>query len=149
MDNYQNPSAGKTYLSPSLPDFNEPSRKVRIATKLIEHPSSYAFASLKGEVVLRHHPDAKSCLTEEFFEDDRVIFVLSIQGYSVATLKPHNASFSFVGDEIDKLVEFINHIQAMPLSTNSAMRIADGQLRRLVLSRPQVEALLRDNAELF
>ena len=60
MDNYQNPTAGKTYISPSLPDFNEPSRKIRIATKLIEHPNSYAFANLKGELVLRHHADAQT-----------------------------------------------------------------------------------------
>ena len=149
MDSYENPIAGRTYISPRLPDFRDPGKQVRIATKVIEHPNSFAFAEVKGELVLRHHADGKTCITAKFFEDDRGIFVLSLQGYTVATLKPHNASFSFVGEEIDKLVEFINHIQSMPLKSPGSMKISDNDLRRLVLSRPQVEALLRDNSELF
>lgn len=149
MDSYENPAPGKTYISPSLDAFSDPQRKIRIATKLIEHTDTYAFAQMKGEVVLRHKPDAKSCIKAKFFEDDRGVFVLSIQGYTVATSKPHNASFSFTGEEIGKLVEFINHIQSMPLSNAGPMRITDENLRRLVLSKPQVQALLRDNDELF
>ncbi|ACF42682.1 conserved hypothetical protein [Pelodictyon phaeoclathratiforme BU-1] len=75
MDSYQDPQHGKTYISPSLDSFGEPKRKVRIATKLIEHPESYAFAQIKNEVVLRHKEDAKTCITAKFFEDDRGIFV--------------------------------------------------------------------------
>ncbi|MBL8142834.1 MAG: hypothetical protein JNM38_17060 [Acidobacteria bacterium] len=149
MDSYNNPEPGRTYISPSLDAFGQPGRKVRIATKAMEHPASYAFAEVKGEVVLRHKPDAKSCITAKFFEDDRGIFVLSIQGYTVATMKPHNASFTFVGEEIGKLVEFINHIQAMPLTSAGSTRVTDAELRRLVLSRSQVQALLRDNHDLF
>jgi hypothetical protein len=149
VDSYNNPQPGKTYISPSLDAFNQPGRKVRIATKVIEHPESYAFAEIKGEVVLRHKPDARSCIKAKFFEDDRGMFVLSIQGYTAATMKPHNASFTFIGDEIGKLVEFINHIQTMALPSASSARVTDAELRRLVLSRPQVQALLRDNDELF
>ena len=149
MDSYENPLPGKTYISPRLSAFGDPLRKVRIATKLIEHPESYAFAQVKDEIVLRHKEDAKSCITAKFFEDDRGIFVLSIQGYTVATLKPHNSSFSFIGEEIGKLVEFLNHVQSMPLKSGGSMKITDENLRRLVLSRPQVQALLRDNGEVF
>ena len=91
----------------------------------------------------------KSCITAKFFEDDRGIFVLSIQGYTVATMKPRNASFSFVGKEIGKLVEFINHIQTMPLPRAGSTKISDADLHRLILSRPQVQALVHDNDELF
>jgi hypothetical protein len=77
------------------------------------------------------------------------VFVLSIQGYTVATMKPHNASFSFRGEEIGKLVEFINHIQSMPLKDGKAQRIADEDLRKLILSKAQVAKLVRDNEELF
>ena len=115
MDNYQVRSQERLDLSPRLDAFGDPERKVRIATKLIEQPSTYAFAMVKDELVLRHKEDAKTCITAKFYEDDRRVFVLSIQGYTVATGKPHNASFAFVGDEIGKLVEFLNHIQAMPL----------------------------------
>lgn len=149
MDNYQDPIPGKTYISPRLDAFGNSERKVRIATKLIEHPSTYAFATVKDELVLRHKEDAKTCITAKFFEDDRGIFVLSLQGYTVATGKPHNASFAFIGDEIGKLVEYLNHILAIPLKSAGPMKIADEDLRRIVLSNAQAQAILRDNQELF
>lgn len=149
MDSYQDPQPGKTYISPSLDSFGEPKRKVRIATKLIEHPESYAFAQIKNEVVLRHKEDAKTCITAKFFEDDRGIFVLNIQGYTVATGKPHNASFAFIGDEIEKLLEFLNHIKSLPLEGSGSMKISDEELRRVVLSNVQAQALFQDNQELF
>lgn len=148
-DSYQNPKPGYTYISPSLGAFGDPERKIRIATKALDSHEAYAFAQVKGELVLRHNEGGRNCITAKFFEDDRGMFVLSIQGYTAATLKPHNASFSFRGEEIGKLVEFINHIQSMPLKHGDAMRIADEGLRRLVLSRAQVANLLRDNEEAF
>lgn len=149
MDDYENPLPGKTYISPALKSFSEPARRVRIATKLIEQPETYAYAQEKGEIVLRHKEEAKSTITAKFFEDDRGLFVLSIQGYTVATSKPHNASFSFIGDEIPKLVEFLNHIQTMPLKSGGSMVIPDEQLRRLVLSNVQASALFKNNEDLF
>jgi len=149
MDNYQDPKPGKTYISPRLDAFGNPERKVRIATKLIDQPSTYAFATIKDELVLRHKDDAKTCITAKFFEDDRRIFVLSLQGYTVATNKPHNASFAFIGDEIGKLVEFLNHVQAMPLKSAGPMKITDEDLRRVVLSSAQAQTIFHDNQELF
>lgn len=149
MDSYEDPIPGKTYISPRLNSFNDPSRKVRIATKLIDQPGTYAFATIKDELVLRHKDEAKTCITAKFFEDDRQVFVLNIQGYTVATNKPHNASFSFIGDEIGKLIEFLNHVQAMPLSGGGPMKITDEDLRRVVLSNVQAQAIFHDNQELF
>jgi len=149
MDDYENPLPGKTYVSPSLKSFTDPARKVRIATKLIEQPSTYAYAQELGELVLRHKDGAKSTITAKFFEDDRGLFVLSIQGYTIATAKPHNASFSFIDDEIGKLVEFLNHIQSMPMKTSGSTAIPDDQLRRLILSTVQARSLFQDNEELF
>ena len=149
MDDYENPLPGKTYISPALSSFSDPARKVRIATKLFEQPSTYAYAQEKGELVLRHKDGAKSTITAKFFEDDRGLFVLSLQGYTIATSKPRNASFSFIGDEIGKLVEFLNHIQAMPLKTNGSIVVPDEQLRRLALSNLQARTLFHDNEELF
>jgi hypothetical protein len=149
MDTYKNPKSGKTYISRRLDSFHDPSRKVRIATKLIDQPTTYAFAQLKDEVVLRHKEDAKSCITAKFFEDDRGVFVLSIQAYTVATNKPHSTGFSFIGDEIGTLVEFLNQIRSVPLKSGAALTIKDDDLRRLVLSPEQAQLLLRDNHEIF
>lgn len=149
MDDYQNPKPGKTYISPSLSSFSQPERKVRIATKLIEQPDSYAFAVLKGETVLRHKEGAKTCIKAKFFEDDRGIFVLNIQGYTIASMKPHNASFSFVGNEIEKLVEFIEHIRQVPLSDSRYKKITDDEILKLILSSSQAHSIIQGNEDLF
>lgn len=149
MDDYQNPKEGKTYISPRLKAFGDSDRKVRIASKVIESPDSYAFGKIKGEVVLRHKEDAKSHITAKFLEDNREIFVLSIQGYSVATDKPHNASFSFVGEEIGKLLEFMRNIQSVNLDSPSRVNISDEELNRIILSGTQAKSLLHENQELF
>src|SRR5688500_9578166 len=137
------------YISPSLASFTKPTRKVRIATKLIEHQVMYAFAQVKEDLGLMHHEGAEPCITAKFLEDDRGIFVLSIQGYTAATSKPHNASFSFVGAEIGKLLEFVTHIQSLPLTGSGPMKITDDEVRRITLSPAQAHKLLRDNQELF
>lgn len=149
MDNYENPIAGKTYISPRLKAFGDSDEKVRIASKVIESEDTYAFAKIKDEIVLRHKKDAKSHITAKFLEDNRGIFVLSIQGYSVATEKPHNASFSFVGEEIGKLLEFIRNIKSVNLENPAPINITDEELNKIVLSGRQVKNLIHENQELF
>lgn len=149
MDDYQNPKEGKTYISQSLKAFGESDRRVRIASKLINSTESYAFAKIKDEIVLRHREGAQKYITAKFFEDDKGIFVLNIQGYSIATEKPHNASFSFVGDEIEKLLEFINNILSLKFNSNRAINITDDDLKHLVISDNQARSLLQDNQDVF
>lgn len=149
MDNYQDPKPGKTYISPSLSAFGQQNRKVRIATKIVESPTSYAFATIKDEVVLRRRDGAKYTIVAKFFEDDRRVFVLSIQGYTIATDKPHNASFSFVGEEINTLLEFTANIRSLDFKGPRAINISDDELRRMVLSKRQAQSLVEDHQELF
>lgn len=149
MDDYKNPKAGKTYISPRLDAFGNPERKIRIASKVIESPDSYAFAKLKSEVVIRHKENAKSNIVAKFFEDNRGIFVLSIQKYTVATESPHSNSFSFIGDEIEKLLEFINNIKSVNLDNPSRVNISDEELNRIILSDNQAKHLLQENQALF
>jgi hypothetical protein len=84
-----------------------------------------------------------------FYEDDRRIRSLNIQGFTIATEKPHNASFSFIGDEIEKLLEFLINIQTVALRTKSSVNITDTELRRIRLSSMQARSLVEENEELF
>lgn len=149
MDDYQNPKEGKTYISPRLKAFGDSNEKIRIASKVINSPDAYAFAKVKDEIVLRHKEDAASHITAKFLEDDRRVFVLSIQGYTVATDKPHNASFSFVGEEIGKLLEFIRNIQSVNLDSPSRVNISDEDLNHIILSNNQAKKILHENQKLF
>ncbi|MDO6500472.1 Shedu immune nuclease family protein [Photobacterium sanguinicancri] len=149
MDNYENPIEGKTYISPRLNSFFDPTEKVRIASKVIESKDSFAFAKVKDEVILRHKEDAKSYIKAKFLETNNEIFLLNIQGYTVATDKPHNASFSFIGEEIGKLAEFISNIQSLRLKSASSVNITDDELKNITLSNNQAKSLFQDNQELF
>jgi len=148
-DNYENPKEGKTYISPGLASFGGGTEKVRIASKVIESPDSYAFGTIKDEVVLRHKEGAKSYIKAKFIEEPRRLFLLSIQGYTVATDKPHNASFSFLGSEIEKLLEFIKNILSVTFKNGSAVNIADEDLRKLAISNNQARMLVQENEEVF
>ena len=149
MDDYQNPKDGKTYISPRLKSFGNSDKKVRTASKLIESSDSYTFAKIKDEIVLRHKGDAKSYIKAKFIEDIRKIFVLSIQKYTVGTDNPHSASFSFVGEEISKLLEFIQNIQSINLEHPSSFDIKDEDFKKIVLSNSQAKSMLHENQALF
>ena len=146
---YQNPVPGETYVSPRLKSFGDGDRPVRIASKVIESPDAYAFGTIKEEQVIRHKAGAKSHIKATFFEDDRRVTVLNIQGYSTATDKPHNASFSFIGDEINTLLEFVANIRTIAFSDRSSAAYSDEKLRKMVLSEFQAQDLVSKNQELF
>lgn len=148
-DSYREPKPNKTYVSSSLRDFRDDNRRVRIVSKVIESKDSYAFSQIKDETIIRHKENAKTYIKATFFEESRDLTVLNIQGYSVATDKPHNASFSFVGEEIGKLYEFIKNIKRIPLDSNAPINITDEELRSTILSNQQAINLLKDNEELF
>jgi len=138
-----------TYISPSLRAFGQSDRKVRIASKIIDSPVAYAFATVKDEIVIRQKPGGKTGIRAKFFEDDRGIFVLTIEGYTVATEKPHNAQFSFAGKEISTLLEFVANCRTVVFENTGRLGIPDEELRRIALSKRQALSLIADNEELF
>lgn len=149
VDDYEDPLPGKTYVSPSLKQFGEGDRRIRIATKRLDSETEYAFAKIRNELVLRHTEGGGKKITAKFLEDDRRLFVLSIQAYTPETGNPHSTSFSFIGDEIDALLAFVADIRSVEFQNDRAMKITDEELRRLVLSRPQARQLVGENEELF
>src|SRR5947209_6162488 len=86
QDDYENPLPGKTYISPRLDAFGQQNRKISIASKLIESADTYAFGTIKAEIVIRRREGGKSHITAKFFEDDRKLFVLTVQSYTIATI---------------------------------------------------------------
>lgn len=148
-DNYTSPFPGVTYVSPRLPSFYDKSRPIRIATRANSQATGYDYGKEKGEVVLRHKDDAATCITAKFLEDSKGLTVLTIQKFRADTNEPYGNGFSFVGDEIGRLIDFIDQIRAIDLGDGRARRLPDEELRRLALSSTQARALLEQNQELF
>ncbi|WP_417825597.1 Shedu immune nuclease family protein [Thalassospira povalilytica] len=147
LDDYENPVEGKTYVSPSLNGFGKSEKKVRIASKVINSADSYAFSKIKDEIVLRHGEGASRYIKATFLEDSRNIKVLTIQGYTSGTDKPHNSSFSFVGDEISALFNFIKSVETMTLEGGGSFSIDDDLLKKSKFSREELKDILDGNEE--
>lgn len=148
-DTYKNPVEGKTYISPSLENGYGESGTIRIVTRGIDQTESYEFAKIKGETVLRRTPGGKNIITAKVFEDSRKLHVLNIQEYTPATGNPHKLKFSFIGDEITKLFNFIRDVQTMRFGSERYQRLNDEDISHIELTDTQAESFLQKNPELF
>lgn len=148
-DTYQMPRPGKVYISPSLPAFSDKTRRVRIATRVAGGDEGYEYAKERGEVVIRNKPNAKTCIRAKFMEDSRGVFVLTIQKFDNASGMPYGSGFSFIGEEIPRLLEFISDIRSVAFESDGPINITDEKLHERVLTASQARALFADNEELF
>lgn len=148
-DSYESPEPGVTYVSPRLPAFHDKERPIRIATRANSQSSGYEYGKEKGEVVLRHKEGAATCITAKFMEDSKGLTVLTIQKFRPENNEPYGSGFSFVGEEIVRLLEFIDQIRSIDLGDGRPRRIPDAELKRLALSSSQAKALMHENQDLF
>lgn len=148
-DSYQNPKPGKVYMSPALQAFNEKMRRVRIASKVTTDGEGYDYAKERGEVILRHKENAKTCIRAKFLEDTRGIFVLTIQKFDNDTGMPVGSGFSFVGEEIPRLLQFISDIRSVAFEDRGGFALSDDELRQRVLTASQAQALFKENEDIF
>lgn len=132
-------------LSPRLTAFYDKERPIRIATRANAQGAGYEYAKEKGEVVLRQRQDAATCIKVKFLEDDKSLRVLTIQKFRPEENEPYGLGFSFVGNEIDRLIEFIDQVRSIDLGDGRARRVPDAELRRLALSNSQARALFEEN----
>ena len=148
-DDYLNPLPGKTYISPSLQDFGDKDRRVRIASKVLPSEDGYDYAKERDEVVLRKKPDAATYITAKFIEDTRQTFVLTVQKFVSETGQPYGSGFSFVGKEIGRFCEFLANIQSVDFKSRAKVNISDDELRKIALTTHQAKAFVTENQELF
>jgi hypothetical protein len=148
-DSYQFPKPGKVYVSPSLPGFHDKSRRVRIASKVTAASNGYEYAKEHAEVVLRDKPDARTCIRAKFLEATGDVFILTIQKFDNESGMPYGTGFTFVGDEIPRLLEFVTNVRSAAFGDGHSMNLTDDELRQRVLTPAQATALLAGNPEVF
>lgn len=145
---HQNKNPEKTYVSKSLSFSSQPDRRFRIASKVIDSAETHSFAQEKGEHVIRVTDGGRQEIVAKFYEDNRGVFVLTIQRFTTDTGAPHRTYFSFVGEEIPKLLEFISSLQLVQFPNQGSLNITDDQLKRMLLSPEQARNLINQNQEL-
>jgi len=145
-DVHRNKRNDKTYFSPRIAGGE--GRHIRIASKVMDG-EALAYALEKGELVLRRTPKGRKEIIAKFLEDDRRVGVLTIQSFNPETGGAHNTYFSFIGDEIPRLLAFFETVRDFQFEGPAKVNITDEELKRFTMSKAQAAALIHDNQELF
>lgn len=146
---HKNKKPGKTYISKSLSFKDQKDRKIRYASKVFAEHELNSFALENGEHVIRITPGGKQEIIAKFYEDTRGIATLTIQRFTTESGNPHKTYFTFVGDEIRTMVEFIQNLQLIDLSNPKNINVTDDQLSKMILNRNQVRNLINHNQDLI
>jgi antiviral defense system Shedu protein SduA len=88
-------------------------------------------------------------IVAKFYEDTRHIPVLTIQTFTAETGIPHKTHFTFIGDEIRTLYEFIRSLKLINLHDENKVNVTDTELRRMLLTPDQARFLINQNQELI
>src|SRR5690349_7949190 len=143
---HRNKLPSKTYISPRI--YIDAHDAVRIASKVIDSDGLH-YATVKKEIVLRRTEKGRTEIIAKFLESTRGLRVLTIQAFNGQTGAPHKTHFSFVDEEIPKLLNFFQHIASVEFESQDKINITDTELRQLVLSKEQAVSLVHDNQDLF
>ena len=147
LDSFKNPIQGKTYISPSIKDYD--GKTIRLITRAIESEESYTEAKLKDEIVLRETSGGKKVIKAKVYENPRLIRVLNIQAYTPSTGLPHKTGFAFVDEEIIQLYKFIKDTINMEFGSERYQRLSDDDIQYIELTGSQAEELFNRNKKMF
>ncbi|MGJ5096622.1 Shedu immune nuclease family protein [Bradyrhizobium oligotrophicum] len=120
---------------------------LRIVSRVLDGKEGLQFATVGQEIVLRITNGGRFQIKATVVEDDRHIKTLTLQRYSQK--RPLEQSFSFVGPEIDTLLEFVAGIRTVPLTSEGKVHISDDALKEIVLNRAQAQDLFAKHETLF
>lgn len=155
---HRNKRADRVYLSRSLEtkayrklddgSLEEFRRPLRIVSKVVDTKEAHEFFKDGKEVSLRITKGGRQEIKAKFYEDSRDVSTLQIQRYTIHTGMPHRTYFTFVGDEITTLYNFLRNIAVLPTRDKRSARLDDAFVENLVLTRDQAIRLLENTPEL-
>jgi hypothetical protein len=124
------------YPQPSLGEKVTPiKRPFRIVSKVLNSDEAHIFITEGKELILRITEGGKQEIIIKFYEDTRNIRTVQIQKYNTMDGKPHPYSFSFTGEEINKLYNFIRNIPLLPITSPDKSTFTDEYINEIVLTK--------------
>jgi len=138
----------KQYRKDEAGQVQEFVRPFRIVSKVIDCAESHQFFKDGKQISLRITDGARQEIVAKFYEDTRDIFTLQIQRYTIDSGAPHNTYFTFIGDEIGTLYNFLRNIEVLPLRDELSARLDDKFVSSLVLTKQQALDLLASQPDL-
>lgn len=156
---FKNKRPDRVYLSKALSEKNyrktaegsieELIRPARIISKVIDGTESHQFIKDGKQVSLRITNGERQEIIAKFYEDTRDIFTLQIQKYTIESGAPHNTSFSFQGNEISILLNFLRNIDFLPIKDEHNARLDDTFVQNITLTKEQFKLLINNHPELI
>lgn len=155
---FKNKRPDRVYLSRSLSQkqyrkdengqVQELERPFRVVSKVVDCAESHQFFKDGKQVSLRITDGERQEVVAKFYEDTRGVFTFQIQRYTMESGSPHNTYFSFRGDEISTLYNFLANIPLLPLRDEQSAKLDDRFVSSLVLTRQQALDLLASQPDL-
>ncbi len=139
----------KLYRKSEEGEIEEFVRPFRLVSKVIDCTESHQFFKDGKQVSLRITGGQRQEITAKFYEDTRGISTLQIQKYTIDSGSPHGTYFTFSGDEIAVLYNFISNIELLPIADEHSAKLDDKFVENIVLTKEQALALLRQQPELL
>ena len=156
---HNNKVTGRIYVSKPFPQLtsldetgnpaNAQPINVRIMSKVIDSEEQFTHAVLKDELVLRKTSKGRQEIIAKFYEDTRGITVLTFQRYTSPSGKPHESSFSFIGDEIAELYYFIENVNYIPIDNPMSISYADSTIENIKSTKEQTINFILENKDLI
>lgn len=156
---FKNKRADRVYLSRSLiakayrktadGGVEEFERPFRIVSKIINCAESHQFFRDGKQVSLRITDGQKQEIKAKFYEDTRDVATLQIQKYTVEDGSPHNTHFTFTGNEISTLYNFLRNIEFLPIKDEQSVKLDDKFVESIVLTKEQALLLLSQQPNLL
>ena len=106
---------------------------------------------MKGsEIALRTTSGEKQEVIAQVFEDTRGISTLKVAKYNKKSGTLYNGDLTLIGDEISKLVRFINSIAFLPIGDNKqSSQFTDEYLQQHIINKDQALRLLSQFPDLL
>jgi len=156
---FLNKRADRVYLSRSLSqklhrktesgEIEQFERPFRIVSKVVDCVESHQFFKDGKQISLRITDGERQEITAKFYEDSRGIFTLQIQKYTIETGVPHSTHFTFTGNEIAVLYNFLRNIEFLPIRDEHSAKLDDKFVENLVLTKEQALKLLSQQPSLI
>lgn len=156
---FRNKRADRVYLSRSLSqksyrkvadgEVEELERPFRIVSKVIDCAESHQFFRQGKQVSLRITEGQRQEIKAKFYEDTRGVSTLQIQRYTVEGGAPHNTYFTFTGNEISTLYNFLRNIEFLPIKDEHSTKLDDKFVESIVLTKDQALLLLSQEPQLL
>lgn len=135
--------SGWLYGSPRFPG------GARILDEIVETATEPRFAKVGEELVIREPPAGRFQIKATIWEDDRRIQTLTIQKWRVKDGYPHDREhFSFVGQEVPRLLEFVQRLRDLHLNGARAFKTAIDDLCPVLMTPAQEKRFLAEREDL-